>query len=259
MRNKTEQRGFIWLSVLLIAVLVVLLFIPYKSRPLHVDEEVEQAAGLMSVKRHGGAYSPRTVSRHYEKPLDSRYAAENNDMTSRNTVFANPSFEKNTRGNHELIVELNSADTLDLQDIYGIGSYFSRAIVKYRNLLGGYVSKEQLLEVYGMTSDRYKAIEPQIRLDSVKIRKLKINTASYAELRRHPYIDNHLAKAIIRLRGSGEQFRNARDLYKISIIDKETIQKLTPYLDFETSANPANPISHNDTIPLHSGPDGPNA
>ena len=49
-----------------------------------------------------------------------------------------------------VVVEINTADSAELMRLNGIGASFSRRIVKYRNLLGGFISKEQLLEVYGM-------------------------------------------------------------------------------------------------------------
>ena len=46
-----------------------------------------------------------------------------------------------------LVFELNSADSLDLVQLYNIGPTIARRILKYRSLLGGYFCKEQLHEV----------------------------------------------------------------------------------------------------------------
>ncbi len=245
MKNKTEQRGFLLLSVLLIAVLLVFLLIPHKSKRMTVDEPL---AAAMERFDQNDSIRQVTKSRYYSsrrnKPHSynhrSEYTYEQREPLSK------PDFTKSAEERHPLIVELNEADTLDLQDLYGIGPYFARSIVKYRELLGGYVSKEQLLEVRGMTDDRYQAIVSHIVLDTHDIRKININTADYKTLRRHPYIDNHIAKTIIRLRSSGIHFSKPDDLLKISLVDVETKNRLTPYITFE-----------DDTI--HSRPNGPNA
>ncbi len=249
MKNRTEQRGFVWLSVLLMLTLVILMLIPHKSRPIPSDDEIAEVTALQREKNRDGSYCAETQPRKVKTSRrNSRPADENKGASPFKTGFANPSFEVHRHEYQTFVVNINTADTLDLQDLYGIGPYFARAIVKYRNLLGGYVCKEQLLEVYGMTDDRYESIAPHIGIDDRHIHKLNINKASYGDLRRHPYIDSHLAKAIVRLRSSGEKFHNADDLLKISIIDKETINKLSPYLDFGETDNSVNTVTHNDTL-----------
>ena len=52
-------------------------------------------------------------------------------------------------------VELNSADSLELLGLKGIGPVFASRILKYRNLLGGFYSVSQLLEVYGFPEETY--------------------------------------------------------------------------------------------------------
>lgn len=154
-----------------------------------------------------------------------------------------PNFQPRER--HEFVVDLNAADSLDLQEIYGIGPYFAHSIVKYRTLLGGYSSMEQLKEVNGMSSELYAAITPHLTLNSPQVRTININTATISELKHHPYLDYWQAKAIVALRDRGIRFESPDDLLKVSLLDQETIDKLTPYLAFD-----------NDTI--HSHPAGKN-
>lgn len=66
----------------------------------------------------------------------------------------------------QILVELNSADTTELKTVRGIGSVFANRIVKYRKLIGGYHSKDELLEVYGITPERYEGIAPQVWVDA---------------------------------------------------------------------------------------------
>jgi len=59
-------------------------------------------------------------------------------------------------------VELNSADSTELVQLTGIGSVFANRILKYRELLGGFYSTAQLLEVYNFHVETFKKIENNI-------------------------------------------------------------------------------------------------
>ncbi len=129
-------------------------------------------------------------------------------------------------------IELNSADTADLRCLYGIGPVFAARIVKYRQQLGGYVRKEQLLEVYGMDEERYAGIAAFVVLDTASVAKLRVNELSVAELKRHPYLDYYQAKAIVDFRNGGRRYRSMDDLRLVSLIDDETATKLQGYIQF---------------------------
>ena len=88
----------------------------------------------------------------------------------------------------KISVEINSADSTLLLKLNGIGSVFSSRIIKFRELLGGFYSKEQLLEVYNLSEETYENIKDNISVDSTLIRKIRINLADYKELLRHPYL-----------------------------------------------------------------------
>lgn len=64
------------------------------------------------------------------------------------------------------LVELNGADTTDLMRVQGIGPSYARRIVRYRALVGGFRSVEDLLQVYGMTPENFARIEPQVFVDT---------------------------------------------------------------------------------------------
>ncbi len=131
----------------------------------------------------------------------------------------------------KLLIELNTADTLDLQQLYGIGPGFARNIVKYRELLGGYLNKRQLKEVYGMTDERFEGFESQISVDSTLIKKLNVNTVTLKQLMKHPYIDFSIAKRIILLRkDKGGKFHNLSELQEIDMLYKALFLKIKPYL-----------------------------
>lgn len=127
-------------------------------------------------------------------------------------------------------LELNSADTADLQRLWGIGPVYAARIVRYRNLLGGFVDIQQLREVYGLADSVFRRIAPQLSVDTSRIRRLDLNTASYGQLLRHPYLDKHQVAAILRLREKQGPFLSTDDLHRIPIIEQETFNKIIPYL-----------------------------
>ena len=138
-------------------------------------------------------------------------------------------FEEQT-GESLVMIELNSADTLDLQQLSGIGPAFARRIVKYREMLGGYTNKEQLLEVYGMDSVKYVTIAANISVDQHQIHKININSASVKELINHPYIEFYLAKSIITYRDNIGNYQNIDELLNAKLIYQELYLKIAPYL-----------------------------
>lgn len=130
-------------------------------------------------------------------------------------------------------LELNSADTAKLKTVYGIGPAFAKRIVKYRELLGGFHSEKQLLEVYGVDADKYREIVSQVRVNSASIKKIDINTAEANELNRLPYLSYKQANAIVQYRLQHGEYLSANDLVDIAILDAATINKIKPYLVFK--------------------------
>lgn len=129
-------------------------------------------------------------------------------------------------------VELNTADTTDLKKIPGIGSSYAGRIVKYRHLLGGYAWVGQLREVYGMDEDLYKKITPYIKLVTPPSR-IRINSADFEELNKHPYIDYRQAKVITDIRTRKGHIESVERLLLLDEFTEADIKRLTPYLLFQ--------------------------
>ena len=128
------------------------------------------------------------------------------------------------------IIELNSADTFDLQRLRGIGPSFARRITGYRARLGGYERKEQLLEVYGMDSSRFQGIERYVSVNPNRITKLNLNTATFKELIRHPYMPYEAAKEIAKYRKRNKGIKGLEEVRGMEKMDSVTFEKLRPYL-----------------------------
>ena len=129
-------------------------------------------------------------------------------------------------------IELNSADSSRLTKVNGIGPVYASRIIKYRKLLGGFKNIKQLKEVYGIDDKVYLSISDQLTL-SPKIIPIKVHTASWYELKSHPYISGDLANIILNYIKVHGQISDLSDFSNNQLIDEETILKITPYLSFE--------------------------
>ena len=115
----------------------------------------------------------------------------------------------------KLIVNLNSTDTTELKSLPGIGSFFARNIVEYREKLGGYVEINQLLEVYSFDSSRLETITPYINIDSISLRKINVNADDFKIILRHPYIEYEDVKKIVNHREKRGFIKNWEEYLKV--------------------------------------------
>jgi competence protein ComEA len=131
-----------------------------------------------------------------------------------------------------VVVEVNTADTTELDKIKGIGMTFANRIIKYRERIGGFHRKEQLMEVFGIDSVKYLEIKDQVLIDASRVKKININTAGFEDFKNHPYIRYKQVNALIQFRKQHGNYSNIADLNKVAILNQETIDRLTAYLEF---------------------------
>lgn len=132
-----------------------------------------------------------------------------------------------TLGRH---IEINSADSLALDELPGIGMGYARRIIKYRNALGGFVDLNQLMEVYGFRAGLLDSIRPFLTLDPSKVTKLPMNTATIDQLKIHPYLRYKMANAIVNYRTQHGNFKTIDDMKNILIMTDEVFEKIKSYI-----------------------------
>lgn len=132
----------------------------------------------------------------------------------------------------KVFVEINSASVEDLQTIRGIGEAFSKRIIKYRNNLGGFVQKEQLLEVYGIDDEKYSQIHDQIGVDSKKAKRIRVNFESAKIFEIHPYFSKKQAKEIAKNKTFNGRYKSVDDFRERLNFSQEFINKVQDYLEF---------------------------
>jgi competence protein ComEA len=130
------------------------------------------------------------------------------------------------------LVDINKSDSAELVSLPGIGPVLSGRIIKYRELLGGFVSVNQLKEVYGISDSVYSMISGMIITDSTDIRRIRVNSAGLMELSRHPYIERYDAQAIIKFREINGEIKNISEMTLNRILTKEKALRLSPYFSF---------------------------
>ena len=132
-----------------------------------------------------------------------------------------------------LILDINSADSGDFEELRGIGPARAARIVKYREQLGGYISIDQVAEVYNLPDSVYQEIKPHLILKEVNIKKLNLNEADYETLKKHPYIKGKIAGALIKWRGFNGRFESLDQLKEIKPMNELQLERLKPYISIE--------------------------
>lgn len=251
--NNVNWKGFFYYqkgtrgAILLLLILIVLTLIfntllrqQYRSETFlsqndSIIKEFAEFRESLKVKENAGqrvGEDYRSQNNHYayedSKESDS-LLKDNHYSTSRESYFSNyPIQEKLSVGE---TISLNETDTTLWKKIPGIGSSYSSRIVKYRELLGGFVHKEQLMEVYGIEYELYLRIEPYITVDS-NYTMLKVNKIEFRDLLRHPYLNYKQVQAIVSLRDKKGDITMIEELAILDEFTSEDIKRLVPYLKF---------------------------
>lgn len=131
-------------------------------------------------------------------------------------------------------IDINTADTSELKHIPGIGSYYAKRIVSFRQRLGGIANVHQLLEIQGFpeSSLKYMTTGQSASTRQLPITRIRINHLDVNSLSRHPYIRYVQAKEIMNHRRLRGPIKKADDLRRLpSFTDKE-VERLNPYIDY---------------------------
>lgn len=132
-----------------------------------------------------------------------------------------------------VLEDINTTDTLRLQDVYGIGPALARRIVTFRDRLGGFVFMEQLRDVYGLDSVVVERVKRQFEVKpGFEPRMLNLQKATYDEIIQHPYISRRQAQAIVAYRKQHDGLDSLEQLVEIKVLDGKWLSKVRPYLTF---------------------------
>lgn len=126
-------------------------------------------------------------------------------------------------------VDIATADSAQFLQVRGIGPVLAGRIVRYRNRLGGFISLQQIREVYGINDTSWAVLEPCLKLEVPTLeRLLLLNSLSEDSLRLHPYVGSKIARQICMFRKQ-HSFRSVDELRSLPLITDEIYRKIAPY------------------------------
>lgn len=243
------SRGeFIGTSTLAAVILAVALFnLFYSGSPAPPPDLSAYAAQIADFEQRQAAYADSLAEARLQR--DSASAARGRQYPGRyryeerRSFYRDSSFyQKDTSSLKPLRkrqdywvekIELNLCDTDEIVRVPQFGSKRARKIIEYRERLGGFHSLEQLHEIYTLQNVDLAYCGKYFSVNPSYVKKIKVNTMSYKELKAHPYFDSYLAKTVVSYREKNGKIKNLAEFQMITHAYQELMDKLSPYLSFE--------------------------
>jgi len=151
-------------------------------------------------------------------------------LPEKKNPFERPAFTKKPEPTS---IEVNTTDSATLTLLRGIGPFYAHKIIQRRDALGGYLNFKQLKEAYKFHDSVFQILKNKLTIDVSKIKTIHINSANEAELAKHPYIKEKLAKNIILYKSGIKTFKSKEQLKLVPLIDEEKYRKIAPYITVE--------------------------
>jgi DNA uptake protein ComE-like DNA-binding protein len=129
-------------------------------------------------------------------------------------------------------IELNIADSADLEELPLIGPKRASMIIRYRHILGGFMKKSQLLEVYSIDSTVFRAIEQRVKVDAAMVKRININSVHKDSLY-HPYLSRKQSAMILRYRDNHGIFTDLQTVCRAALLNDKLCAKIAPYLTLD--------------------------
>ena len=130
------------------------------------------------------------------------------------------------------VVDINLATKEDLMKIKGIGAGYSERILKEKETLGGFVSMEQMDDIWGLSPEVIESLDKYFKVGQNPIvKKIDINNATVKELALFHNFRTTLAKEIVTYRSMNGDIK-IEDLSKIKGFPVEKIKIIALYLEF---------------------------
>lgn len=131
-------------------------------------------------------------------------------------------------------VDLNQADSTQLEQLPGIGPKLAVRILKYREILGYYAEVEQLRGVYGLSEENFQRMAPYLVVKAGEGGpKQDLNMANAWQLRRFSVISDSLAQAILARRKQLGWFESWDQLQAVPGVGEAQLRRLQQYFFME--------------------------
>ena len=154
-------------------------------------------------------------------------------VTKRNASgFSGHKFEKFKKEKLP-VIDINLATKEELKKVYGIGDGLSERILKEKEKLGGFVSMEQMADIWGLSPEVIEKLNESFKIGiQPNVKKINVNNASVKELAQFPFFRYALAKSIVTYRSMNGEIANSEDLTKISGFPVDKVKIIALYLEF---------------------------
>tara|TARA_B110000908_G_scaffold169389_1_gene226442 strand:- start:806 stop:1699 length:894 start_codon:yes stop_codon:yes gene_type:complete len=147
------------------------------------------------------------------------------------SVFQNTSLYPKKPKHKRTSTDINKATKEDLQTIYGIGVKLSERIIKYRSKLQGFSMEIQLYEVWGLEQKTATKVLGVFKvLELPNIQKSNVNSITFKELLKNPYIDYELCKMIFNYRDEVAELQDISELKNIIGFPLDLYDRIVLYL-----------------------------
>ena len=179
MLPRGEQRAMVLLSMLLLLSIAIRIWVQAlpDREPVGLEDFIKESRSIISAMAHADSLSRSTAAL-------SRRNSGSGPVTGRSPLSRGATAQSPVTNhqspipNHQSPININTADSAQLLPLPGIGPVFAGRIIKYRELLGGFVRSDQLYEVYGLKDETIEMIMDQIYIDTLGIKKMDINLES---------------------------------------------------------------------------------
>ena len=213
-----EQRALILLSLLVILSLLFRITVQLlpEREPEGMEEFEQEASLLMAFFAQADSLQQLRSDSVSRSRATRSSGATPYTFTAKTGLSAQP-------------IDINRADSAQLLPLPGIGPVFASRLVKYRDLLGGYASVDQLYEVYGISQETVDGIANRIFIDTTAVNMLDLNSATFRELLRHPYLEYEDVKAIVNYRDFAGAIQSIQELLDNYILPDSLMKRVVPY------------------------------
>ncbi len=198
--------------------------------------KTEQQPQVMEVMANAPARKDVRKAERNRNNVEKTKRSEENTIGPKNTPETTAEAEPETgKFRQAARLELNTIDSATLVRVPGIGGGTARAILQYRERLGGYFSAEQIREKVkweGAQKHLDDWCENWFWADEQLIQKIQINKLTFKELLKHPYLNYEDVKAIIRWRDRHGAVRGVEDLRQLGLADSTKLASLLHYVEF---------------------------
>jgi competence protein ComEA len=140
------------------------------------------------------------------------------------------------------LIDVNTANAMELQLLKGIGTTKADAIVKYRETNGSFSKKEDIMNVPGIGPATYEKIKDRLQITEKSMdeskqeqhhseeERININRASQLQLEKLPGIGPVKARSIVEYRELNGDFNDLPDLILVKGIGEKTFEQIKPMI-----------------------------